>query len=140
MIRAASSADFAALKKIFDNTQTDWSLDILSNCFSSEYFIWVIGDLNQAMGFAVVKNNRDFWEIMQIVVDQQYQRRGLALQLFTFIVVEAKQKQIQKIELEVRVSNHAAISLYEKIGFTRVGIRKKYYSNGEDAVLMDYKL
>ena len=138
MIRAASSADFIALKKILENTRSDWSPAILSDCFSSDYFIWMMGDLNQTMGFIVAKNNVDFWEILQIVIDQPYQRHGLASQLLKFVVGEAQQKQIQKIELEVRASNLAAITLYEKTGFVCVGFRKKYYSNGEDAVLMDY--
>lgn len=138
MIRAASSSDVIELKKILDNTHTDWSSTILADCFSSDYFVWIIGDLNHAMGFVVVKNNINFWEIFQIVIDEQYQRQGLASQLLKFIIAQAQQKQIQKIELEVRASNFSAITLYEKAGFIRVGIRKKYYSNGEDAVLMDF--
>ena len=140
MIRAATSADFSELKKVLENTHSDWSPAVLSECLSSDYFVWVIGDLNRVMGFIVAKHNVDFWEILQIVIDQSYQRRGLASQLLKFLIMEARQKQIQKIELEVRASNFAAITLYEKMGFVRVGVRKKYYSNGEDAVLMDYIL
>jgi ribosomal-protein-alanine N-acetyltransferase len=136
-IRIASSADFVDLKKILDNTHSDWSSVVLSTCFIPDYFIWIIGELNGVMGFVVVKDNIDCWEILQIVIDQPYQRHGHALKLLNFVIAKARLKQIQKLILEVRASNHAAISLYEKIGFTRVGIRKKYYSDGEDAVLMD---
>lgn len=38
--------------------------------------------------------------------------------------------------LEVRASNHGAQQLYEQLGFARVGLRRRYYSNGEDAILM----
>ena len=44
---------------------------------------------------------------------------------------------IKYITLEVRVSNVAAISLYEKFGFKSIGVRKKYYQdNNEDALIM----
>ena len=49
----------------------------------------------------------------------------------------AEQQGITTIHLEVRVGNRTAIRLYERIGFTRDGIRKKYYTDPvEDALLM----
>ncbi len=42
------------------------------------------------------------------------------------------------VSLEVRVSNVAAISLYQQLGFIEVGRRKRYYENGEDALMMEY--
>lgn len=136
-IRIASENDFFVLKKILNDTKTDWSADILTDCFSTDYFLWMIGDSRQAMGFVVVRNNREYWEIMQIVIDNKFQRREWAKKLLQYVVSEAKKKQIKKLQLEVRVSNIAAITLYEKAGFQRVGLRKKYYANHEDAVLMD---
>lgn len=137
MIRIASPDDFPALKKIIDDTSTDWSPDILLDCFSENYVTWMIGGNNQAMGFVVVRVNHDDWEIMQIVIDRKCQRKGLAHQLLKHVVMEAQKKQIRKLQLEVSVSNHTAICLYKKMGFDQVGLRKKYYANGEDAVLMD---
>lgn len=139
-IRIASLADLSDLKKILDNTHSDWSSAILATCFASDYFIWMIVDLDDVMGFVVVKEGVDCWEILQIVIDQQYQRCGFASALLTFVITQARQKKIQKLILEVRISHYAAISLYEKLGFVRAGIRKKYYSNGEGAVLMDFLL
>ena len=43
---------------------------------------------------------------------------------------------IKAVNLEVKASNSAALALYEKFGFVRCGLRKKYYHNTEDAVLM----
>ena len=42
------------------------------------------------------------------------------------------------MSLEVRVSNLAAINLYQQMGFAEVGRRKRYYENGEDALMMEY--
>jgi ribosomal-protein-alanine N-acetyltransferase len=43
------------------------------------------------------------------------------------------------VTLEVRTSNAAARSLYRRIGFSETGLRKRYYENGEDAILMEYR-
>lgn len=42
----------------------------------------------------------------------------------------------EQVLLDVRASNDAALGLYYSLGFERVGLRKRYYSDGEDAVLM----
>jgi ribosomal-protein-alanine N-acetyltransferase len=47
---------------------------------------------------------------------------------------------VQTVMLEVRASNHGAQQLYEQLGFEEVGLRRKYYPNGEDAILMDLYL
>ena len=55
-------------------------------------------------------------------------------------ISDAKSMAVETISLEVRISNHAAIALYEKCGFSRAIVRKNYYSDGEDALLMVYSL
>ncbi len=46
----------------------------------------------------------------------------------------------EAVLLEVRASNAAALRLYESLGFQRVGLRRRYYADGEDAVLMTLAL
>lgn len=135
-IHIASSSDFAALSHIIETTHSDWTPAVLADCLTPDYFIWVIGDKNPR-GFIVVRNNINTWEIMQLVIDQAYQRQGFASQLLQFVIATAQEKQIQKLILEVRASNNPALTLYEKLGFTRTGLRKNYYQDGEDAVLME---
>lgn len=137
MIRLMHADDFSAIEVILINTQSDWTLQIIQDCSTEYYVRWVILKGDCVVGFVIVKNNIDSWEIMQIVIDKQYQRQGLAKQLLTHVIMEAKKNHIQKIQLEVRESNHPVISLYKKIGFVETGLRKKYYSNGENAVLFD---
>ena len=56
------------------------------------------------------------------------------------LVKMAKEKGVEKVFLEVRKSNIPAFSCYQKCGFVPIGIRKGYYGNGEDAIVMERKL
>jgi len=75
--------------------------------------------------------------ITNIAVDKDYRRKGYGEALLKHILDDCYKEMIKYLTLEVRVSNKAAIGLYEKYGFTSFGIRKKYYQdNNEDAVIM----
>ena len=54
--------------------------------------------------------------------------------------LKGEELHYHNVNLEVRVSNVKAIALYQKFGFKNVAVRKRYYSNGEDAYLMIKKL
>lgn len=84
-----------------------------------------------------------FWEvsgeadITNLAVHPEYRRGGIAKALLECAIREAKKRGLLLMTLEVRVSNAAAIALYEKYGFRRVGERKRYYSNPtENALIM----
>ncbi len=79
-------------------------------------------------------------QIMNITVADQYRGRGLAHILIDFAIKTATEKGADNLVLEVRESNTAAISLYEKNGFIRYFVRKKYYEGLEDAILMEKSL
>ena len=65
---------------------------------------------------------------------KSYQRQGYGQKLFDKMVKDMK--DVKKITLEVRASNIKGINFYTKNGFKQVGVRKKYYKNGEDALLL----
>ena len=52
------------------------------------------------------------------------------------LIDEAKKQNLTSITLEVNDKNFQAIKLYEKFGFKRIGLRKKYYNNTDDAIIM----
>lgn len=84
-------------------------------------------------------------EIDFICVDSKKQRRGIASMLLkefesTLKLCQNYLEQQTKIFLEVGLNNCQAISLYRKFGFHEVSVRKKYYKNLEDAVLMEKEL
>lgn len=89
------------------------------------------------IGFAGMWILYDEAHITTIAVAPEYRGRGLGELLIVNLFDETIRRDGQWVTLEVRVSNHSAQALYEKYGFTRQGVRKRYYSdNGEDAYIM----
>ena len=79
--------------------------------------------------------------VISIAVLPEYRRRGIAKALLTQAMKALKEEyRCGEIYLEVRVSNTAAISLYQKLGFRIVKVSKRYYVDGEDAYIMARKL
>jgi ribosomal-protein-alanine N-acetyltransferase len=76
--------------------------------------------------------------IATIAVHPDYRRRGIGRRLLVHALLEAAREGAQRSFLEVRRANTAAQDLYQRFGFTIVGIRPHYYrDNGEDAILMN---
>jgi ribosomal-protein-alanine N-acetyltransferase len=74
--------------------------------------------------------------ILDIAVHPHSRRQGVGECLLRRALVIGQQKGAQSATLEVRRSNLPAIALYEKFGFRQVAVRRGYYTNGEDALLM----
>lgn len=74
--------------------------------------------------------------ITNIAVHPDYRRKNMASALINDFILHARQNHFEFLTLEVRKSNEAAINLYSKFGFKEVGVRKKYYEQKEDAILM----
>jgi ribosomal-protein-alanine N-acetyltransferase len=79
-------------------------------------------------------------QILDIAVAPDQRGSGLARLLMEHAISLALEKGAEVMALEVRETNVAAIALYEKLGFKRVGVRLKYYEGRDDAVLMEHKL
>ena len=76
-------------------------------------------------------------DMMNIAVDPDYRRQGIAKQLVEQLISELKETGNYQLTLEVRASNEPAIGLYEQMGFQQVGRRPKYYSKPtEDALIL----
>lgn len=75
--------------------------------------------------------------ITNVVVAPDARRRGVATGLLTHLLAEGDRAGLTAYTLEVRVSNAAAIGLYEKMGFVSEGIRPNFYEKPtEDAMIM----
>ncbi len=74
--------------------------------------------------------------ITNVAVGKDYRRQGFARALISHFIDIAKKENLEFMTLEVRASNEPAIGLYKSFGFTQVGVRKKYYDNSEDALLL----
>ena len=75
--------------------------------------------------------------MMNVAVHPDYRRRGIGEQLVNCLVEELKKRQSRSLTLEVRASNLPAQKLYEKLGFSEIGRRPRYYRNPkEDALIL----
>ncbi|MFN8114435.1 MAG: ribosomal protein S18-alanine N-acetyltransferase [Solirubrobacterales bacterium] len=90
---------------------------------------------DEILGYLVCSRYADVFHLMNVAVDPDRRRLGIAERMVERMLVEAGREE--RYTLEVRVSNHGAIAMYEKLGFRRAGRRRRYYSdNGEDAMIM----
>ena len=99
--------------------------------------ISIVGEIDgQIVAYACVWVSFDEADVANIAVDEDFRGQGIGTKLFAEIVRRVKAQGITAITLEVRVSNVAAIKLYEHFGLRSVGRRKGYYEDGEDALIM----
>jgi ribosomal-protein-alanine acetyltransferase len=90
----------------------------------------------QLCGFICALPMAGEWQLENLAVAAGSLRHGIARELLRELIARAKSRGASAIQLEVRDSNRAARSLYEKLGFSMVGRRRGYYQGPvEDAVL-----
>lgn len=75
-------------------------------------------------------------QILKVGVDPAFRRRGIARELIGRIASDARSLGAQTCSLEVRAGNEGAQALYASLGFESLGVRPRYYSDGEDALIM----
>lgn len=101
----------------------------------AKYFVAKDGD--KAVGYGGMWIVLDEAHITNIAVHPDYRRRGIGRLIMQTLMDVAIKLGIERMTLEVRVSNKPAIQLYKSLGFEEGGIRKGYYSdNREDALIM----
>lgn len=89
------------------------------------------------IGYAGLWAIEDEGHITNVAVHPDYRRVHLGSILVDTLIAETRKEGLKRFTLEVRVSNLAAIALYEKFGFISAGLRKGYYEdNNEDAMIM----
>jgi [ribosomal protein S18]-alanine N-acetyltransferase len=97
----------------------------------------VDGEQDELVGYLIISRYVDAWHVMNIAVAPGYRRKGIARALMERLFEVTERDARRGYTLEVRVSNDAAISLYEALGFRARGIRRGYYTdNREDALIM----
>lgn len=83
-----------------------------------------------------------YWAILDeahitvLAIDPRYQRRGLGKWLLVNLLEDACRHALTRATLEVRLSNSRALALYESLGFETLGRRRRYYADGEDALIL----
>jgi [ribosomal protein S18]-alanine N-acetyltransferase len=94
-------------------------------------------DANHLVGYLIISRYVDAWHVMNLAVAESHRRRGIATRLMERLFDLTAGDGRRGYTLEVRVSNEAAIKLYESLGFKARGVRRGYYTdNREDALIM----
>ena len=89
----------------------------------------------KTVGYALGRVVADEAELTKIATLSEFRRRGIAEKMLAELLCEMREKGAAACYLEVRSRNLPAISLYKRLGFAEIGLRRNYYSD-DDAVLM----
>lgn len=119
--------DEAMPKNIFMDEVTDKS---------RIYFVALDDQTKQVVGYAGAWNTGSDYSIISVATKQEYQHKGIATKLLKRIILDAKEKEIYSLSLEVNEHNTPAINLYRKLGFIITNTRKNYYKNRTSAYIM----
>jgi [ribosomal protein S18]-alanine N-acetyltransferase len=146
LIRAGNIGDVAAIMELASAAKTaaQWTEQQYRQIFSGnmpERRALVMECDSRMLGFLVARASEEEWELENILISPQEQRRGLGFQLLKECLRIAHGSGALHMYLEVRESNRPARFLYEKCGFLEAGRRKRYYRDPEeDAILYTHQL
>jgi N6-L-threonylcarbamoyladenine synthase len=96
----------------------------------------VARDGDEPVGFLLADRVRDEVHVLAVAVVPERRRRGIARALVLAALARAAGEGAARAHLEVRAGNAPALSLYRGLGFAEVGRRPRYYTDGEDALLL----
>ena len=103
---------------------------------NSQYFVALLNE--EIVGFAGIWTAVDDIHITNIVTRKDLRKQGIAKKLLEHLLLVSKQKNLSSLTLEVNEKNVPAIKLYEKYHFQKIGQRKNYYKQNENAIIMTY--
>ena len=115
-----------------------WSEAAIQYELTNPLSLWLVAiDGDKVLGYVGSQSVMGEADMMNLAVSPEKRRCGIAKQLVSDLIRCLQEESVHCLTLEVRVSNDSAISLYEQLGFQRVGIRPRYYSAPkEDALIL----
>lgn len=137
-LRGFTEKDFTLVFK----TENDVFNQMTESEFRSQYIddplisIHMISDSHTVVGYIVIWLDGDKSQIYSMVIFDGFRRQGIAYTAMMIMEIMLKQKGVHEWTLEVRESNTQALGLYRKVGFRKAALRRAYYKNHEDALLM----
>jgi len=143
-IRPLTPADLDAVMEIEIRAyEFPWTEGIFRDCLRVGYCCWCYEDDELLQGYGVMSAAAGESHILNLTVRPELQRQGVGSKLMKHFQQLARRHGADTLMLEVRPSNHGAISLYEKLGFNEIGVRRNYYpaeDGREDALLLALSL
>jgi ribosomal-protein-alanine N-acetyltransferase len=141
IIRALQHRDLAAIERIErESYPTPWSRSMFAGELGKVSSISLGAfdpESGALIGYLIISRYVDAWHVMNVAVDPERRRQGVAKALMRRLFALTSGDSRRGYTLEVRVSNQAAIRLYQQLGFQARGLRRGYYTdNREDALIM----
>lgn len=129
-------------EKLLTDFDEFWNENILKDELNNEASMYIVAldEEKNVLGYAGIWQPIDEAHITNIVVRKDFRRKKIGTLMLEELIKIANKKNLKNITLEVNVNNKAAIELYKKYQFEIMGIRKKYYNNIDDALIMTRKL
>ena len=122
---------------LFSEFDDFWTISTLKNELENSNTYYIIAKYNEEIvGFGGLYQILDEMQLNYIVTKKNKRNLGIASKILDNLISFANTKNITFITLEVNEKNLIAIKLYEKFGFKQIGLRKKYYNNIDNALLM----
>lgn len=118
-----------------------WGFGTLASAFeNSQYSMFVAEDDGEIAGYGCISVSYENCDLENVLVAEEYRRSGVGRRILNELIQEAKSRGAENMFLEVRVSNSPAMRLYLSAGFVGVYTRSRYYSDGEDCLVMKKSL
>jgi ribosomal-protein-alanine N-acetyltransferase len=128
------SAVLAIEKKSFPQP---WSFSLFMSEFTNRLATYLVLQIKRkVIGYIGYWYLFEEAHITTFAIHPDYRRQGLGKKFLQYALNSILNQGCQEVFLEVRVSNFPAQNLYHSLDFTAIGIRTKYYSDGEDAIIM----
>ncbi len=122
------------------NSLYNWSLKAWQETTSETYKLWVVLCDKTWVGFLVYQQIDNDFHLLKIAIDEKNRRQKLASNLIKESLRNAGRKNEDwSIYLEVAKGNITAINFYKSLGFLEINRKKKFYSDGQDALCMRVK-
>ncbi|MBQ8799137.1 MAG: ribosomal protein S18-alanine N-acetyltransferase [Lachnospiraceae bacterium] len=140
-IKQMTEEDVAAVAVLEgENFSRPWSYDAFLKTLSDENYIVIIAkEADALLGYCVLLCTGEEGDITNVCTAPTARGKGVATEMLTTLMEEGTTCGVTEFFLEVRESNTPARSLYTKLGFEEIGLRKNYYEDPkEHAVLMKY--
>lgn len=118
-----------------------WNVSTLKNELlnpNSTYIVVKKG--STIVGFGGIWKAVDNIHITNIVVNKSFRNQNIGSIILSNLIQLSKKQNVNSITLEVNSANIAAQKLYEKFSFEKAGLRKRYYNNCQDAIIMTKKI
>lgn len=119
-----------------DDFKDGWTKEMLASAFETGRFNVYGAEVEKCLvGIISFSVTIDTADLEDVFVLPSFRRKKIADDLFNAMEENLSALNVQKLFLEVRKSNLPAISFYQKKGMKKISERKKYYSDGEDAIV-----